>query len=95
MKTIPAAEGMNRFAWDLHYDDPVQIPGAFYSGDGPRGPRAVPGSYQVKLTVAGKSQTAPLPLVMDPRLKGAEPGRKKHSSFLRKSSSALDNCIKP
>ena len=42
-KTIPANEGMNRFAWDLRYDDPVQIPGAFYSGDGPKGPLALPG----------------------------------------------------
>ena len=71
-KTIPAKEGMNRFAWDLHYDDPVQIPGAFYSGEGPRGPLAPPGDYQVRLTAAGKSQTAPLHLVMDPRTKGAE-----------------------
>ncbi len=29
-KTIPANEGMNRFAWDLRYDEPIQIPGAFY-----------------------------------------------------------------
>jgi len=71
-KTIPANEGMNRFAWDLRYDDPVQIPGAFYSGNGPRGPLALPGEYQIKLTVAGKSQTAPLHLAIDPRTKGAE-----------------------
>ena len=25
---------MNRFAWDLRYDDPVQTPGAFYSETG-------------------------------------------------------------
>jgi photosystem II stability/assembly factor-like uncharacterized protein len=71
-KTIPANEGMNRFAWDLRYDDPIQIPGAFYSGVGPRGPLAAPGDYQVKLTVGGKSQTAPLHLAIDPRNKGAE-----------------------
>src|SRR5438093_10552407 len=63
---------MNRFAWDLRYDDPIQIPGAFYSGNGPRGPLALPGDYQVKLTVSGKSQTAPLHLAIDPRTKGAE-----------------------
>ncbi len=67
-KTIPAAQGMNRFAWDLHYDDPVQTPGAFYSGDGPRGPHAIPGDYQVRLTVAGKTQTATLKLAQDPRV---------------------------
>jgi hypothetical protein len=77
-KTIPANEGMNRFAWDLRYDDPIQIPGAFYSGDGPKGPLALPGNYQVKLTVAGKSQTAPLRLEIDPRTKGAEDGLPKH-----------------
>ena len=72
VKTIPAKEGMNRFAWDLRYDDPIQIPGAFYSGNGPKGPLALPGDYQVKLTVSGKSQTAPLHLAIDPRAKGQE-----------------------
>ena len=72
VKTIPANEGMNRFAWDLRYDDPIQIPGAFYSGTGPKGPLALPGDYQVKLTIGGKSQTAPLHLAVDPRTKGSE-----------------------
>jgi photosystem II stability/assembly factor-like uncharacterized protein len=72
VKTIPANEGMNRFAWDLRYDDPIQIPGAFYAGNGPKGPLALPGDYQVKLTVGGKSQAAPLHLAIDPRTKGAE-----------------------
>ncbi len=75
--TIPAKEGMNRFAWDLRYNDPVQIPGAFYSGNGPTGPLALPGDYQVKLTVAGKSQTVPFHLAIDPRTKGAEPALQK------------------
>jgi hypothetical protein len=72
VKTIPANEGMNRFAWDLRYNDPIQIPGAFYGGTGPKGPLALPGDYQIKLTVGGKSQTAPLHLAIDPRTKGSE-----------------------
>src|SRR6059058_4615592 len=72
VKTIPANEGMNRFAWDLRYDDPIQIPGAFYSGTGPKGPLALPGDYQVKLTAIGKTQTAMLHLVIDPRTKDHE-----------------------
>jgi photosystem II stability/assembly factor-like uncharacterized protein len=66
---VPANAGMNRFAWDLRYDSPVKIPGAFYSGNGPQGPLAVPGHYQVKLTANGQTQTQPLELRMDPRLK--------------------------
>jgi photosystem II stability/assembly factor-like uncharacterized protein len=77
VKTIPANEGMNRFAWDIRYNDPIQTPGAFYGGTGPKGPLALPGDYQVKLTVAGKSQTVPLKLIIDPRNKGSEPALQK------------------
>jgi photosystem II stability/assembly factor-like uncharacterized protein len=67
---IPDAAGANRFAWDLRGQDPEKIPGAFYGDDGPRGPLVTPGHYQVRLTVGGKSQTAPLEVVPDPRLQG-------------------------
>ncbi len=77
VKTIPANEGMSRFAWDIRYNDPIQTAGAFYGGTGPKGPLALPGDYQVKLTVAGKSQTVPLKLVIDPRNKGSEPALQK------------------
>ena len=67
---IPDEAGANRFAWDFRYDDPVKIPGAFYSDDGPRGPIVAPGHYQVRLTVNGRSETVPLEVMLDPRLKG-------------------------
>jgi photosystem II stability/assembly factor-like uncharacterized protein len=76
-RTIPAKAGMNRFAWDLRYDDPVQTSGAFYYGSGPRGPLALPGEYQVRLTTNGKSQTVPLELAIDPRIKGSETALRK------------------
>jgi len=69
--TIPASAGMNRYAWNLRWEPPVKIPGAFYSGIGPQGPLAQPGQYTIKLT-AGKqsqSQSQPLEIVMDPRTK--------------------------
>ncbi len=72
--TLPAAAGMNRFVWNLRYDDPVQIPGAFYTGEPPRGPLALPGRYTVKLTVAGKSQNVPFELDLDPRVHGGAQG---------------------
>ncbi len=81
VKTIPANEGMNRFAWDLRYEDPIQTPGTFYLGDGPRGPLALPGDYQVKMTVAGKSQTVPLHLMVDPRTKDHEAELPKQFAF--------------
>jgi photosystem II stability/assembly factor-like uncharacterized protein len=74
VNTLPAAAGMNRFVWNLRYDDPVQIPGAFYAGLPPRGPIAQPGQYTLKLTYAGQTQTAPLTLRADPRVKGSLEG---------------------
>ncbi len=74
VNTLPAAAGMNRFVWNLRYDDPVQIPGAFYAGLPPRGPIALPGEYTVRLSYAGRSQTAPLVLKLDPRVKGPTEG---------------------
>ncbi len=70
--TIPAESGMNRLVWDLRMSDPVQIPGAFYSGIAPRGPLAPPGHYTIKLTLAGTTETAPLTIIADPRVHGAE-----------------------
>jgi len=70
VNTLPTAPGMNRFAWNLRYDDPVQIPGAFYAGLPPRGPIALPGEYTVRLSYEGQTHSAPLTLKADPRVKG-------------------------
>ena len=68
---LPAEAGLNRFAWDFRYDSPVQIPGAFYVEEPPRGPLVIPGTYQVKLTVKGVTQTVALEVKSDPRLQSS------------------------
>ncbi len=65
---LPTEAGLNRFVWDLHHEPPTKVPGAVYWGGRPVGPLALPGTYQVKLTVAGNSYTAPLELKADPRV---------------------------
>jgi photosystem II stability/assembly factor-like uncharacterized protein len=67
--TLPALQGMNRFVWNLRYDDPVQIADAFYAGLPPRGPIAMPGKYTVKLSYNGQTQSVPLTIAQDPRVK--------------------------
>ena len=71
--TIPAAAGMNRYAWNLRWEPPVKIPGAFYSDMGPQGPLVQPGQYTVKLTAGKQSVSQPLEIVMDPRTKNINP----------------------
>jgi photosystem II stability/assembly factor-like uncharacterized protein len=68
--------GMHRFVWDLHHTPPVSAthgyPISAVPHDTPRGPqgvRALPGGYTIRLTVDGATLSAPLTVVMDPRVK--------------------------
>ncbi|MEO6237937.1 MAG: glycosyl hydrolase, partial [Vicinamibacterales bacterium] len=58
--TAPMAAGLNRAAWSLDYPGAVTFPGMVLWGATTSGPMALPGTYQVRLTVDGKSQTQPL-----------------------------------
>ncbi len=63
-----AAAGLNRFVWDQRYPDASRFPGLIMWAGSTTGPRAVPGSYQVKLTVDGKVLTQSFEIKKDPRL---------------------------
>ena len=80
-RQLSAAAGMHRWIWDLHYPSPAtnrhDFPIAAIPHDTPRyplGPTAVPGSYMIRLTVDGKSFSAPLIVKMDPRIKTSPAG---------------------
>ncbi|MFN2492383.1 MAG: WD40/YVTN/BNR-like repeat-containing protein [Pyrinomonadaceae bacterium] len=60
--------GLNRFVWDLRYADSVRFPGMILWAGEMRGPRVVPGNYQVRLTVDGKTMTESFEVKSDPRL---------------------------
>jgi photosystem II stability/assembly factor-like uncharacterized protein len=70
-KQLKPEAGLNRFVWDLRYEEAHHVPGYYLweYGSGARGPVATPGHYQVRLTVAGQTQTEGLDLKLDPRVK--------------------------
>ncbi|HKC70818.1 MAG TPA: hypothetical protein VKB60_04300 [Terriglobales bacterium] len=75
-QVLSSASGAHRWVWNLHYATPLathySYPISAVPHDTPRvpqGPRALPGQYTVRLTVDGKSYTAPLTVKMDPRVK--------------------------
>ncbi|MFZ0563070.1 MAG: hypothetical protein WAM43_15750 [Terriglobales bacterium] len=69
-KEIKPEDGLNRFVWDLHYEEANRVPNYYLweYNDGAKGPLAVPGNYQVRLTASGKSLTAPFEVKIDPRV---------------------------
>jgi len=68
--SLATGPGMHRFVWDLRWDGSgtsEELEEDDYGA--PRGPRAAPGDYQVKLFVDGVTMAAPLTIQMDPRSK--------------------------
>src|SRR5262249_55509016 len=67
-RPLPTEAGVNRFVWDLQYEGSSRVPHSPLWAGNTDGPVAVPGAYQVRLTVQGKSYAAPLEIKADPRL---------------------------
>ena len=79
---IPTEAGINRFVWDLRYEGATRLPNSPLWGGSTEGPVALPGKYQVRLTVNGKSQTELLEIVPDPRLKVTQDDLKKQFDLM-------------
>jgi photosystem II stability/assembly factor-like uncharacterized protein len=91
---IPGEVGLNLFAWDLRYETPAKIPASIYSNGRPIGPLVLPGRYQVRLTVAGKSSTAPVEVKMDPRVKESDADLRKQFELMLKLRDRQDEMNK-
>jgi photosystem II stability/assembly factor-like uncharacterized protein len=74
---VSTTPGHHRFQWDMRY---AEVPGMSTGPDAseaiphntpsvPTSPFVMPGTYTVRMTAGGKTQTAPLKIVMDPRVK--------------------------
>jgi photosystem II stability/assembly factor-like uncharacterized protein len=93
---LPAEAGLNRFVWDLDYEGAREVPHAPLWGGSTKGPEAVPGNYQVRLTVLGKAYTATLKIEADPRLKVTQVDLQKQFDLLvkiRDKVTATDDAI--
>ncbi|MFZ3263551.1 MAG: hypothetical protein WA172_06095 [Terriglobales bacterium] len=94
--SLPAEAGLNRFVWDLRYEGATKVPHAPLWAGNTNGPEALPGTYQVRLTVLGKSYTAPLEIKPDPRLKVTQDDLAKQFDLLlkiRDKVTATDDAI--
>ncbi|HEX8169759.1 MAG TPA: glycosyl hydrolase [Thermoanaerobaculia bacterium] len=74
--------GLNRFAWDLQYPDAKKFEGMIlWAGEG-AGPRVIPGTYNVRLTVGDEVQTVPAVVKADPRATSSQADLEAQFRFL-------------
>ena len=64
---IPAAAGVNRFAWDFRTEVLPDVPGVFVYGDY-RGHRVAPGKYRARVSFKGEISETEFEIVTDPRM---------------------------
>jgi photosystem II stability/assembly factor-like uncharacterized protein len=76
--------GMNRFVWNLRTENATTFPGMILWAGETRGPRVVPGNYQVKLTIGDKTLSQNFEIKKDPRLKVTQEEFLKQYEFLIK-----------
>jgi hypothetical protein len=81
---IKPEAGLNRFIWDMRYEGTARVPDYYLweYNSGRLGPLAVPGKYQVRLTVDGNSQTAGFEIKLDPRVKVSQADIEKQFDLL-------------
>lgn len=66
-KKLTASKGINRFNWNLTHDAPERIKKAVVSLSYLGGAKAIPGTYQVRLTVNKTPLTQTFRIIKDPR----------------------------
>jgi photosystem II stability/assembly factor-like uncharacterized protein len=64
---LEAKQGFNTFNWDMRYPDAKRFDGLILWGGGLNGPKAVPGDYQVVMSVNEQEQEQTFRILADPR----------------------------
>ena len=82
--------GLNRFVWNYRLPNATNIPGLILWGGSLAGPRAVPGDYQVRLSVDGRSVgNESFAIKADPRIGVTQEDLQKQYDFMSKVISKL------
>jgi len=93
---VPKNAGMNRYVWDLRYPSPDAVRHTYpiyalyeRTHAEPQGPFVLPGKYEVRLTVDGKTYKQPLTVEMDPRVKVTKAALQQQLDFAKKIDSLI------
>lgn len=88
-RLVPKKAGLNRFVWDLRHPV-VDFPAGTIVWGFLGGPRAVPGTYRVKLSMGAWSQEQSLALKKDPRLGASQTDFEAQLALMLRMRTALN-----
>jgi photosystem II stability/assembly factor-like uncharacterized protein len=86
---VTTEAGLNRFVWDERGEDAAKFPGLILWGGDLRGPRIVPGTYRVRLTVNNQTLMQTFELKKNPRLNATSEDYAKQFELLTKIQDKL------
>lgn len=83
-KQLDLKAGLNRVIWDLRYEPPVRVADyhLYEYDEGAKGPLALPGHYEARLTIDGKVLSAPIEVKLDPRVNVSDADLQKQFDLL-------------
>ncbi|MBN7818166.1 VPS10 domain-containing protein [Algoriphagus pacificus] len=80
--TLKVKEGSNEFNWNLRVEDAEDFEGLIMWAGNLRGPKVVPGTYKVKMTLDGKAQEQTFKVLADPRYESSQEELEAQYEFL-------------
>lgn len=87
--------GMHQFVWNMRYPDAQQIEADYWAPSQLRGPKALPGNYQVKLWINGRLiQTQTFSIKLDPNVKSGQDDLKVQFDLAMKVNKKQDEIVK-
>ena len=86
--------GANQFVWDMTYDGAERLDGMILWWASLEGPRAIPGTYKVSLSVNDEVQSQPFTVLADPRAESTLEDMQKQFTFIKDVNKTMDDAHK-
>ncbi len=80
--TLKVKKGSNEFNWNLRVEDAEGFDGLIMWAANLRGPKVVPGTYQVRMTLDGETQVQEFKVLADPRYPSTQADLEEQFEFL-------------
>ena len=82
-------EGLQRFVWNMRYEDVTEFDGMILWFSQSDGPKAVPGSYKVSMSVGEETQTREFEILINPNSEATQEALEEQFEFLTISRDKL------